>query len=111
MLPFRKILFPVDYSDPCRAVIPYVREMASRFSAELTVAHAYAPLTMIAQSELLITDPELQAKSHAMEEDRLRQFACQFFPGQELQVIAELGEPGGVIDRLAQQQRADLVML
>ncbi len=36
MLPFHKILFPVDYSAPCQAVIPYVQEMACHFSAELT---------------------------------------------------------------------------
>ena len=52
MLPFHKILFPVDYSAPCQAVIPYVQEMACHFSAELTVCHAYAPLAAIAQSEL-----------------------------------------------------------
>jgi hypothetical protein len=105
MLPFRKILFPVDYSAPCQAVIPYVQEMAGRFSAELTVCHAYAPLDAIAHSELLVTDPELQAKAQALEEDRLRQFACQNFPGQKLDAIADLGEPGSVIDRLARAAR------
>jgi len=111
MLPFHRILFPVDYSEPCKAVIPYVQEMACHFSAELTVCHAYAPLSAIAHSELLITDPGLQEKAHAFEEDRLRQFVCQAFAGQKVEAIAELGEPGSVIDRLAQQQRADLVML
>ena len=111
MLPFRNILFPVDYSAPCIAEIPYVRDMAGRFSARLTLCHAYPPLSAIAQNELVVTDPELQAKAHELEEDRLRQFACQYFPGQHLEAIAALGEPGGVIDKLAQQQRADLVML
>ncbi len=111
MLPFHKILFPVDYSAPCRAVIPYVQEMACHFSAELTVCHAYAPLDAIAQSELLITDPELQPKAHALEEDRLLQFAAQAFPGQNVEAVVGLGEPGSVIDRVAGQQRADLVML
>jgi len=111
MLPFHKILFPVDYSAPCQAVIPYVQEMASRFSAELTLCYAYAPLAAIAHSELLVSDPDLQAKAQALEEDRLRQFACQTFPGQELETIVQLGEPGSVIDRVAEQQRADLVML
>ena len=111
MLPFHKIPFPVDYSAPCQAVIPYVQEMACRYSAELTVCHAYAPLGAIAQSELLVTDPELQTRAHELEEDRLRQFACQAFAGQKLETIVELGEPGSVIDRLAEQQRADLVML
>lgn len=111
MFPFRKILFPVDYSAPCLAVIPYVQETACRFSAELTVCHAYAPLAAITHSELLVTDPDLQARAHELEDDRLRQFACQHFAGQKLEALAELGEPGGVIERVAQQQRADLVML
>ncbi len=111
MLPFRRVLFPVDYSAPCQAVIPYVQEMACHFSGELTVCHAYAPLAAIAQSELLVSDPELQAKAQAMEDDRLRQFASQFFPGQRVEAVAALGEPGNVIDRVAQQQCADLVML
>jgi len=116
MLPFRKILFPVDYSAPCQAVIPYVQEMARHFSAELTVCHAYAPLAAVVHSELLVTDPELQAKAQALEEDRLRQFAGQSFPcvtlaGQKLESMVELGDPGSVIDRLAVEQRADLVML
>lgn len=111
MLPFHKILYPVDYSPACQAVIPYVQEVACRLSAELTVCHAYPPITAFVNHELLVTDPELEAKAHALEEDRLRQFACQNFAGQKLQAIVELGEPGAVIDRVAEQQRADLVML
>ncbi len=111
MLPFHKILFPVDYSAPCQALIPYVQEMAGRFSADLTVCHAYAPLDAIVHSELLVTDPELQAKAHALEAERLRQFACQSFPGLKLESMVELGEPGSVIDKLTREQTADLVML
>lgn len=111
MLPFHRILFPVDYSAPCQAVIPYIQEMTCQFSAELTVCHAYAPLDAIVHNELQVTDPALQAKTRALELDRLRQFACHNFPGQKLETIVELGEPGSVIDRLVRQQRADLVML
>ena len=111
MLPFHRILFPIDYSEPCQAVIPYVQEMACHFAAELTVCHAYSPLSAITQNELLVTDPGFGERAQALEEDRLRQFVCQAFPGQQVGAIAELGEPGGVIDRLAEQQRADLVML
>lgn len=111
MLPFHKILFPVDFSAPCTAIIPYVQEMACHFSAELTVCHAYAPYGVMDEARLVVTDPDLEAESRAFEEDRLRQFACQTFPGQKVQVIAELGEPAGVIDRVALEQRSDLVML
>jgi nucleotide-binding universal stress UspA family protein len=111
MLPFRKIVFPVDYSEPCEAVAPYVQEMVARYSAELTAVHAYAPLDAIAHRELLMTDPELPAKAHTLEQDRLRRFVGRLFPGQEAECFAQLGEPGNVIDSLAREQRADLVML
>jgi len=111
MLPFHRILYPIDYSPACAAVIPHVQEMACRFSAELTVCHAYPPMTSLVNNELLITDPELEAKAQALEEDRLRQFACQNFAGQKLQAVVELGEAGAVIDHVAAEQRADLVML
>jgi len=51
MLAFHKILFPVDYYAPCQAVIPYVQEMACRFSAELTAVHAFAPLAAMSHGE------------------------------------------------------------
>jgi len=51
MLPFRKILFPVDYSESCQAIIPYVKEMTQHFSSELSLVHAYG-LGALARSEL-----------------------------------------------------------
>jgi len=110
MLPFRKILFPVDYSEPCRAVTPYVKEMVRHFSAELTVVHAYGP-EALAHSELAITDPALPEEARAFEEQRLREFALETFPGQHVETIVELGEAGTVLHEVVQHQGTDLVML
>jgi nucleotide-binding universal stress UspA family protein len=110
MLPFRKILFPVDYSPPCEAVIPYVKEMARRFSADLTVVHAYGA-EALASSQLPLTHPDLPVEARAYETHRLQDFARSVFPGQHVQCFAELGDPAAVIDNLVQHQGADLVML
>jgi len=110
MLPFRKILFPVDYSEPCRVVIPYVKEMVRHFSAELTVVHAYGP-EALANSKLAITDPALPEEARAFEEQRLREFALETFPGQHVETIVELGEAGTVLHEVVQHQGTDLVML
>lgn len=40
MFPFRKVLFLVDYSAPCEAVVPYLQEIAQRFSANVSLVHA-----------------------------------------------------------------------
>jgi hypothetical protein len=64
MFPFRKILFPVDYSAPCGAVIPYIKDMARRFSASVTLVHAYAPHAL-AHSDLPITEPDYPSIGYA----------------------------------------------
>ena len=113
MLPFRRILFPVDYSEPCGAVIPYVRDMLRQFSGELTVVHAYGPgaAMALAQSAFDLTDPNLLEEIRDAENARLRQYVVDHFAGQAVEAMAEIGEPGGVICKIAQQQAVDLVML
>jgi len=111
MLPFRKILFPVDYSEPCQAVVPYVKDMMRHFSAELTLVHAYGPAAAFIDSGIGITDPSLREKVQTSQEQRLEKFAREMFPGEHSESIAELGEPGSVVDRAAQRQGADLIML
>ncbi|HTR37686.1 MAG TPA: universal stress protein [Bryobacteraceae bacterium] len=113
MLPFRKILFPVDYSEPCNAVVPYVKDMVRQFEADLTLVHAYGlgALMTLAEGELAFIDPGLSEKVQASEEGRLRQYAQETFPGQHVETIVEVGEPAGILDRVAQHQGADLVML
>ncbi len=110
MFPFRKILFPIDYSEPCQAVAPYVKEMIRHFSADLTLVHAYGP-EALASSELALTNPELPAQVRILVEQRLRDFALETFPGEHVETIAELGEPGGVIHKIVQHQGTDVVML
>ncbi len=110
MLPFRNILFPVDYSPPCRMIVPYVKEMVRRFGTQLMLVHAYGP-EALAFSELPITDPDLPEEAHAHERLRLHEFALEMFPGQHAECFTELGEAGAAIHKVVQHQGADLVMM
>jgi nucleotide-binding universal stress UspA family protein len=120
MLPFKKILFPVDYSPSCAAMVPYVKDMTGHFSAELTLMHAYAlwPVfvnrdlenTMV-YSDLAYADPKVMEEARHIEEQRLREFAARMFPGQRVETMAEEGEAGTVIHRVLGHQGADLVMM
>ena len=110
MYPFRKILFPVDYSNHCDAVVPYIKDMVERFSADLTLVHAYEP-EALAYDELGVVITELDHEARDRQDRRLREFALATFPGKHVDCLAELGEPGVVIDRIVQHQGADLVML
>jgi len=109
MLPFRKILYPVDYSAPCQAIIPYVSEMQKRFSTELSLVHAYGA-EALAYSSLPITDLHLPEQARSIMEERLREFAHANFPGVKVDVFIEVGEPGAVIDNVVRHQGADLVI-
>jgi len=110
MLPFRKILFPVDYSEPCQAIVPYVEEMRSHFSTELGLIHAYGP-EALAYSPLPITDPALPEQARALAEKRLAEFAQANFPGLHVELYSGIGEPGAIIHDVVKHQGADLVML
>jgi nucleotide-binding universal stress UspA family protein len=110
MFPFRKIVFPVDYSEPCRAIVPYVEEMSRHFSADLTLLHAYGA-EALARSPRAITDPELPEEARLLEQEQLRRFAAEHFPEHQTDCITDVGEPGSVIDKIAQRDSADVVML
>jgi nucleotide-binding universal stress UspA family protein len=112
MLPFQRIVFPVDYSEPCQSVIPYVKETVKRFSADLTLVHASGlGLEALRYSDLTIADPGWQESSRAFEEERLRKFAGESFPHQHVESIVDVGDPGSVIHKVVKHQGADLVML
>jgi nucleotide-binding universal stress UspA family protein len=120
MLPFRRILFPVDYSPSCRAVIPYVQDMAYHFHAQLAVIHAFAlrPCMSIPnpREALVYTDlggelPLPVEQARAQELQRLREFAATAFPGQHVDIFPEEGEAATAIDRTVQHQGTDLVMI
>jgi nucleotide-binding universal stress UspA family protein len=110
MLPFRKIVFPVDYSEACRAIVPHVKHAVQHFSAQLTLVHAYGPegLSFV---DLPIATPDLPKQVREFEQLRLSDFAQEVFPGVHVDCFAELGEPGTVIQNVLHRQGGDLVML
>jgi len=110
MLPFRRIVVPIDYSDACRAVMPYVADVVCHFNAELTLVHAYGP-GALAASDLVLSNPDLPDEVQAIEQARAEEFAKEIFPDRRVQAFARLGEPGSVIKDLIHSQGADLIMM
>lgn len=110
MLPFHKIVFPVDYSDACRSIVPFVKYAVEHFQAELMLIHAYGPegLSFV---DLPIASPDLPKKVREFEQLRVRDFAQANFPGVQADCFAELGEAGTVIHSILQHQGGDLIMM
>jgi len=110
MLPPKQILFPVDYSEPSKAVVPYVHDMLEHFPADLTLVHSYGP-EALALSGLALADPMLLEDVRNKEEALLKAFACANFRDQRAEVLVDSGDAGVVVDNLVKSRRADLVML
>jgi nucleotide-binding universal stress UspA family protein len=110
MLPFRQILFPVDFSAPCRAMAPAVVKLAGHYHCPITLLHAYelpvafygdlGPLDLVIPSDL--------ARAH---ESQLRQFAAEVLPGVPHEQIVVQGEPSEAIRNYVHRNGADLVMM
>ncbi len=110
MLPFKKILFPVDFSDPCTAIVPYVFAMQKHCNAQLALVHAYGP-EALAFSALPITDPRLPDETRALQEEHMANYAAKHFPGVPVELYTGVGEPASVIEDVVKREGADLVML
>src|SRR5437588_6249159 len=110
MLPFKRILFPVDYSQPCDALVPYVKDAVHHFRAQLTLAHAYGP-DNLAYGESLLPDPEWSQRVHALEASRLKNFAAGAFPSLHVELRVKQEEPGTYVHQLVEHEANDLIMM
>jgi nucleotide-binding universal stress UspA family protein len=99
---------------------PYVKDMLQHFGADLTLLHAYAlrPVfvnrdieSVLVYSDPAYADPQVMREARRLEEQRLREFAAQVFPGLQVELSAEEGEAGTAIHRALEHQGADLVMM
>ena len=110
MLPFRQILFPVDFSQPCRAMAPSVLRMAEQYQCPVTLLHSFdlpvgfygdmGPLDLVSPADL-----------QAAHESQLRQFATEFFPATAHQQVVMQGDPAQVIREFVHRQGTDLIMM
>ncbi|MBL8179874.1 MAG: universal stress protein [Bryobacterales bacterium] len=109
MFPFQRILFPVDYSEPCAAVVSHVEQMARHFSCSLSLLHIVEPSLPLYDETgtYLVPSPDLLQ----LEATRLKEFSAANFPGLRTIQLVEQGEPGAVIRETIHRHGTDLVMM
>lgn len=113
MLPFKTILFPVDFSDRCRAIAPFVRQTAEKFDASLILLHAVDPVPLVmgsVEASAAMPLPDF-VEMRKRQENRLKDFDEELFSGMKCTRLVEDGEPGRVVRDTIRHQGADLVML
>jgi nucleotide-binding universal stress UspA family protein len=121
MMPFHRILFPVDLSEAAIAMVPSVIEMARRFDAAVTVLNAFnlirdyslAPSfedTGDSEPSAIQYSPALQ-KLRDQRERSLDEFARKQFSNVSHSVRIEDGDPALVIQWAVQRENTDLIMM
>ena len=113
MISFQRILFPADFSDQSRAVVPCVKAMVERFGSELAVLH------VIDLPPSWLGSPEAAAWSALINADRLRiqgrvavdRFVAQEFPGMQVAVKVAEGDAAVQIAECAQDDHIHLIMM
>jgi nucleotide-binding universal stress UspA family protein len=108
---FRHILFPVDFSPRCYGAVPFVRALATRYKAAVTLVHVVEPPPSWASADggyvAVLDMPRLKEEA----EEQLATFAMQEFPHLSVTRMVEEGDPGACISELAHCWNADLIMM
>jgi nucleotide-binding universal stress UspA family protein len=111
MLNIKHILFPLDFSPRCCAAVPYVRDMATRFGAKVTVIGVAPPFLYAAVRDP--ADPIPVDNDELLRELRegLNTTLVTEFAGLQVDRVAEIGDPGHVIANFARNNKVDLIMM
>lgn len=113
MITFKRILFPVDFSSKCRAAVPSVKAMASRFGSEIVAMH------VVDLPPALFGSPEAAGWTAVINSQELRRsaqvaldaFIAQEFPGTEVTAKIAEGDAANQIVDFAGSDPGTLIMM
>jgi nucleotide-binding universal stress UspA family protein len=113
MTTFRKILFPVDFSDRCRGAANYVEAFAGRFASPVVLLHVLEDTVgQPGDIDFGSLASSLQGRNRRAKE-ALEQFRDEGFPtgAVSLETRLETGDPARTIVKIANEESFDLVMM
>ena len=111
MLPFKKILYPTDFSDPSYEALKAANELAFHFSAELCVVHVVSPVTTPpadpSGSNFLILGEMEKAARESLKEMVQKRIAKELLVRQ----ILVVGGASEEIVQISEKERVDLIVI
>ena len=107
-LQIKRILVPVDFSDPSKKTLQYALSVAREFGSELILLHVVQPYPILA--DLPAATPELTT---ILKDDATAnlQKLVNTVKGVAVKQIVRLGNPAREIAAEAEAQRADLIII
>jgi nucleotide-binding universal stress UspA family protein len=111
MLAIKQILFPIDFSERSCGAAPFVRAMAQRFGARITLMSVVSPFWQatsgVISGSIVVDTAEIKRCLEARLEDAF----VKEFAGLAVDRVAEISDPAEAITRYAHTQGADLIMM
>jgi nucleotide-binding universal stress UspA family protein len=102
------IIFATDFSNAAATALPFAAEIAQRFGAKLFAVHAKTPENYALPTAEIWPAVNAEADNLA---NRLRETLQRQFPSLESQVLVAEGGVWGVIEAVAEQKKADLIVV
>jgi nucleotide-binding universal stress UspA family protein len=111
-LHIRKILVPVDFSEPSQKALQYARSFAEQCGAEVTLLHVVEPVIYPAELGYVpIETVETEKARIKAVRDQLQQLAGQFGPAVKAQIKVRSGRGWSEIVEEAKSSPADLIVI
>ncbi len=111
MLPFKKILYPTDFSDPSFEALKAAIELALHFSAELCVVHVVSPGTTTPADPSGSGFLVLREMEKAARESLQRMVEKRIPKELSARQIVVVGGAADEIIRVGQEEKVDLIVI
>src|ERR1700730_5865362 len=111
MAPIQHILFPFDFSAAGLRAVPFVRALANRLHAKVTLLSVMAPTwveTLPGPVPNVVEDP---TDLHRQLQTLLDRTLTQEFAGVEVERITDAGDPAERITQFAHDNAVGLIMM
>lgn len=111
--PWKKVLCPIDFSDPARAAMKAAVDICRQFGAELTLFHAYTlpgytlPEGSVVASPKMLQELSDQAEAHLAEWGR----SAEALGAPRVTIGKSIGEAAIEITELAREKGFDLIVV
>jgi nucleotide-binding universal stress UspA family protein len=115
MLPFRKILWPTDFSGPSYKALKTANELASHFSSKLNIVHVITPMPPIV--EIPPSRPSFNVSLYQEELKSSAKKSLQEVIDKKISkkiavhAIVTNGNPAVEIARIAESENVDLIVI
>lgn len=108
----RKVLVPVDFSDPSRKAVRYAKVFAQQFEASITLLHTVEPLTYPPDFAFVpLLPPDVEEKRTQEIQNQLENLAKSVGADIQVNSVLRTGRPWQEIVRFAKEDDTDLLVI